>query len=204
MNIIKTIYSHVSIGRSLKYVILACAIVAIAASVTLCLSSSASDTPALPPDKCIFIDHHVHSDGVIIEGQGSGLMIDFPTYSFDKEQQRLNGMVNFDVNDSLQVVYGDGQSLSGAMGGGAATMLYGVYALPYEQRGLMIKSVNSSGAVTMRYRNETIILEPGEEWEKVTSDIITTNYGNVSRINETSTDRIINYGLINKNDVVKR
>lgn len=199
----KIIYSHVSIGRSLKYAILACAIVAIAAMVTLCLSSRASDTPALPPGKCIFLDHHVHSDGVLIEGQGSGLMIDFPTYSFDTVQRRLAGMINFDLNDSLLIAYGDGQSLSGAMGGGAATMLYGIYALPYEQRGLMIQSVNNSGTVTIRYRNETIVLEPGEEWEEVTSGIITTNYGTVSRINETRTDRIINHGLIHKNDVVK-
>lgn len=176
--------------------------VAIMATVTLCIGAGSSDQAQLPRDQCVFIDHHVHRDGVLLEGQGIGLMIDFPTYSFDKEQRKLSGLVNFDVNGSLIAVYGDGQSLGGAMGGGAATMLYGVYALPYDSRGLAIRSVDKSGAVTILYKNETIVLQPGQEWSNITSGVITS--GNDTRINATTTDRIVNYGLIDKNDVVKR
>lgn len=172
---------------------------------SLCITTVSGADSVLPADRCVFIDHHVHMDGVLLEGKGIGLMIDFPTYGFDKEQRKLTGMINFDINDSLVAIYGDGQSLAGAMGGGAATMLYGAYALPYESRGLAIMSVQESGAVTIQYANETIVLQPGEEWSRITSKIITTNSydGNSTRINATTTDRIVNYGLLNKKDVVK-
>jgi hypothetical protein len=167
-----------------------------------------SQTGATPDsgNTCVFIDHHLHTDGVLIQGKNRGLMIDFPTYSFNKQDRILTGMINFEINGSLLAVLGDGRSLSGAMGGGAATMLYGVYGLPYQNWGLTIASIEKNGTVTIDHGNETIVLLPGTEWTKVTSEITTIdNYdGNKSIINVTTTDHFVNYGFINKKNIVKR
>jgi hypothetical protein len=158
----------------------------------------------VPAGQCVYIDHHIHVDGVLLEGESVGIAMDFPTYHFDTENRKLEGYMGFDVNDSLLVVYGDGGSLGGAMGGGAATMLSGAYALPYSENGLTISSVMDNGIVTIEYMNETIRLLPGEDWTRITSEIrMVDNYrGNMSRINVTTTDRIVNYGLLNKSDIV--
>lgn len=192
-----------------KYSLAACAMVVIIISLSsftsLCIESGSKTEGVLPTEQCVFIDHHVHMEGVLLEGESRGLMIDFPTYSFNPEERKLTGLVNFDVNDSLLVVYGDGSSLGGAMGGGAATMLYGAYALPYTERGFSIMSVMKNGTVTIEYDNETILLSPGENWTQITSEVrVIDNYsGNKSRINVTTMDRIVNYGLLNKKDIVK-
>jgi hypothetical protein len=184
---------------------LAVVLIALSSFASLCIDIGSKEEHILPADRCVFVDHHVHVDGVLLEGESRGLMIDFPTYSFDPEGRKLTGFVNFDVNDSLLVVYGDGSSLGGAMGGGAATMLSGAYALPYSQYGLTISSVEADGSVTIEYKNETILLSPGEDWALTTSEIqALDNYdGNRSMINVTTRDRIVNYGLLNKNDIVK-
>ncbi len=191
-----------------KYGMAACLamiVISLATLTSLCIESSSKEERVLPSDQSAFIDHHVHMDGVLLEGVSRGLMIDFPTYSFDPEERKLKGLVDFDVNDSLLVVYGDGSSLGGAMGGGAATMLNGAYALPYSESGLTISSIEKNGTVTIEYKNETILLSPGENWTRITSEIQTVDSynGNQSRINVTTTDRIVNYGLLNKKDIVK-
>jgi hypothetical protein len=183
----------------------AVAVISLASFTSLCIESGSKAEGVLPADQCVFVDHHVHVDGVLLEGTSRGLMIDFPTYSFNPEDRKLKGLVNFALNDSLLVVYGDGSSLGGAMGGGAATMLNGAYALPYTQSGLTISSVKENGAVTIEYENGTILLSPGENWTLTTSEIRTVESydGNQSRINVTTTDRLVNYGLLNKKDIEK-
>jgi hypothetical protein len=90
------------------------------------------------------------------------------------------------------------------MGGGAATMLSGAYALPYSESGLTITSVTNDGTVAIDYEDGTIVLSPGEDWTRITSEVqMVNNYrGSMSRINVTTTDRIVNYGLLNKNEIV--
>jgi len=78
----------------------------------------------LPADKYVFIDHHVHVEGVCVEGEcDPGPMIDFPTYTFAEETGTLNSWFLVEVNDALKVVYGNGMSLGGATCCGAGTQL---------------------------------------------------------------------------------
>jgi hypothetical protein len=90
--------------------------------------------------KCVFVDHHINTDGQLIEGnyQG-GLNIDFPTYIFEETSKKLSGQFNFEINKSLKLIYGDGRSLSGVVGSGAATGLYGIYDFPYKKGNIEIK-----------------------------------------------------------------
>ncbi len=183
---------------------LAMIMISLSAFTSLCIGSGSRADTILPAGQFVFIDHHVHMEGVLLEGESRGLMIDFPTYSFDREGRKLSGLVNFAVNDSLLVVYGDGSSLGGAMGGGAATMLGAAYALPYSKGGLTIVSVKENGSVTTEYKNETIRLSSGESWTRITSEVRTEGGygGSQSRMNVTTMDRIVNYGLLNKTDIV--
>jgi hypothetical protein len=147
----------------------------------------------------LFLDEHRHVDGKAVEGSCGGLMIDFPTYRFDEETRTLSGMLNFEVNDSLKVVYGSGLSLSGDAGGGAATRLTGVYGLPYEDGPLTILAVREDGTVELVYKNENIKLGVGEAWSSVNVSVVDKGG---CRIRENVTDWIVNYGFIEKEDIV--
>jgi hypothetical protein len=128
------------------------------------------DPWTIPTDKFVFIDHHVSLNGEAINGScGGGMMIDFPMYSFNRETGELGGMSARDltVNESLQIVYGDGMSLGGALGGGASTYLTPVYALPFEKSGIIITSVTPEGLAILKKGNETIRLPAHETWTNV-------------------------------------
>ncbi len=154
----------------------------------------------LSSDKYVFIDHHIHIHGKLIEGNYMQRMIDFPTYWFDKKTKSLSGWINFDVNETLIAVNGSGTSLSGAVGGGAGTGLLGVYELPYEKYGFKILRIDSDGTAYIEYKNTSIILKSGEELVDETSRIDTQSGGKAKL---TTTDKIVNYGILDKSKIKK-
>jgi hypothetical protein len=148
----------------------------------------------------IFLDEHRHVDGKILGGESCGMMmIDFPTYRFDPETRTLSGRIGFQINDSLKVVYGSGMSLSGDAGGGAATLLTGVYGLPYEDGPLSIMDVRTDGTVELVYRGENIKLQVGDSWSS--ENVSVTDDGGC-RIRKNATDRIVNYGFVDKENIL--
>ncbi len=154
-------------------------------------------------EKCVFVDHHINTNGVLLEGnyQG-GLNIDFPTYNFDETSKILNGKFNFEVNKSLKIIYGDGRSLSGVIGSGAATGLYGVYELPYAKGKFEIKEIESDGTVHIQYNDSLIVLKSNQEWINIASEIDTQNFGEgIAKANITTTEKIVNYGIIEKSKI---
>jgi len=166
-------------------------------------TTNLSPTPTpwgIPPNKYVFIDHHIHTYGELIEGSYPSLMVDFPTYNFNKETGSLSGMINFDINETLKAVYGDGLSLSGAAGGGAATGLSGVYELPYEKGGITILKIDSDGTAYIVYKGVSIILKNDEEWVNITSRVDIQETGKAKL---TETDKIVNYGILDKSKIEK-
>ena len=154
-------------------------------------------------DKCVFIDHHININGELIEGnyQG-GLNIDFPTYNFDKKSKILHGEFDFEINKSLLIIYGNGRSLSGIIGAGAATGLYGIYDLPYVRGKFEIKKIEPDGTVYIQYNNLLIVLKSNEEWENVSFEIDVQDYGEgIAKANIITTDKIVNYGIIEKSKI---
>ena len=175
-------------------------LVALCISMTPILFSCRSTSPeSISPDKYVFIEHQIHTDGEVIEGDYRGAIIDSPTYSFDEKAGTLRGLMNFDVNEALNVVYGNGFSLTG-VGGGKNTMLYGVYELPYQDGELTILSLNPDGTVKLSYQGVSITLKSGEEWVNTTSEKDVQQYGTA---NLTITDRITNYGILYKSQIEK-
>lgn len=154
-------------------------------------------------DKCVFVDHHINTNGELLEGnyQG-GLNIDFPTYKFDKTTKILKGELDFEINKSLKIIYGNGRSLSGVVGAGAATGLYGVYELPYAKGKFEIKEIESNGTVHIQYNDSLIILKSNEEWVGISSEIDTQDFGEgIAKANIITTDKIVNYGIIGKSEI---
>lgn len=154
-------------------------------------------------DKCVFVDHHVNTNGELIEGnyQG-GLNIDFPTYSFDEISKILNGEFDFEINKTLKIIYGDGRSLSGVVGEGAATGLFGIYDIPYAKGKFEIKEIEFDGTVHIQYNDSLIVLKSNEEWVYVTSEIDTQDFGEgIAKANIITTDKIVNYGIIEKSRI---
>lgn len=130
-----------------------------------------TDPWVIPADKFVFIDRHVSRSGETVDGTcGPGMMIDFPMYSFSKETGELSGMSTRDltINESLKIVYGDGMSIGGDLGGGASTYLTGIHALPFTKGNIIITGVSPEGVVRMVAGNETIALPAGETWTKTT------------------------------------
>lgn len=160
----------------------------------------------ISPDKCVFVDHHINTKGELIEGnyQG-GLRIDFPTYDFNPTSGILNGIIFFEINDSLLMIYGDGRSLSGVAGAGAATGLSGIYDLPFTKGNLEIKQIEPDGTVHIHYNDSLIVLKSDEKWVNVKSEINTQDFGfGIAKANIITTDRIENYGIIEKSKIENR
>lgn len=154
-------------------------------------------------DKCVFVDHHVNTNGELIEGnyQG-GLNIDFPTYNFNQTSKILKGEFDFEINKSLKIIYGNGKSLSGVVGAGAATGLFGGYDLPYAKGKFEIKQIDFDGTVHIQYNDSLIVLKSNEEWVNVTSEIDTQDFGEgIAKANIITTDKIVNYGIIEKSKI---
>ncbi len=154
-------------------------------------------------DKCVFVDHHVNTNGELIEGKyQGGLNIDFPTYSFDETSKILNGECDFEINKTLKIIYGDGRSLSGVVGEGAATGLSGIYDLPYIKGKFEIRQIESDGTVHIQYNDSLIVLKSNEEWINVTSEIDTQDFGEgIAKAKIITTDKIVNYGIIEKSKI---
>jgi hypothetical protein len=155
-------------------------------------------------DKCLFVEHHKYTNGVLIEGNTphKGPMIDFSGYSFNESSKILEGVIDFKIDKSLKVIFGSGKSLGGFAGGGIASGLYGIYEIPFKQGAFEITDVSFDGTIQVQYKDSLIVLKYGETWENISSEIITQNdNGNVSKINYITKDRIVNYGIIDKKEI---
>lgn len=154
----------------------------------------------LPAGKYLFIDHHLHVEGVCVEGECQpGPEIDFPTYTFAQETGTLNSWLALDVSDDLKVVVGNGTSLGGVAGGGAGTRLTEVYTVPAEIGGLRIVQVDLDGTAYLEYGGELLVLAPGESWTNTTEEVRQQDAG---KARLTTTDRIVNYGILDTARIV--
>ncbi len=159
----------------------------------------------IPADKFLFIDHHIVTDGKVIEGEYGGAQIDMPTYEFDEETQTLSGSMEFGTGPDLKVVYGVGESLRGAAGEGSGTALYGITALPftideaYGSPALEILEVLADGTARMKYRDEEITLKPKGRWSKTFTRIDEQEWGErKGKAKLISSDTIVNHGILDK------
>lgn len=142
----------------------------------------------------LFIEIWFTSHGEVLEGEPRSLMVDFPTYTFSKDEGVLYGLLNFEVNSSLLLVVGVGESLSGDAGGGVTSSLEGIYSLPREVLpGIVIVRMLDDGRVYLSVNGTEFVLVPGQSWEKKREYTMDWEGGRI-RISETLTIR--NHGHV--------
>jgi hypothetical protein len=178
---------------------------------TLAPTASASPGPSpatitpqhgweLPANEVVFIDHEVMVEGECVEGDCQpGPMIDFPTHGFDPDTRSVHSRLPLEVNDDLKVLYGDGTSLRGVAGGGAATRLIAVLAVPAEMEGVRIVQVDRDGTVTLEVGGEVLVLAPDEMWTNTTEEVREQGAGRARLI---TTEQIYNYGIVDKANIL--
>ncbi len=184
----------------IKFMVLTCVI---ALTTMYSCEKNEKEDWIISSDKCVFVDHHIHTNGELLEGNYiGGLNIDFPTYHFDETSKILEGRFDFEINKSLKIIYGNGKSLGGVVGAGAATGLFGIYELPYAKGKFEINEIQTDGTVFIQYNDSLIVLKSNEEWVNESSEIDTQDYGEgIAKANIITTDRIVNYGIIEKSKI---
>jgi hypothetical protein len=143
----------------------------------------------------LFIEVWEHQDGKVISGKAYKTMIDFPTYVL--ENSALNSMLPVNIESRALAILGTGSSLSGDLGGGAASGLDAVNEVPHVVRtlsGLNISIVQiERDNVTMDLNGRQIVLGPGESWKKESTE--TRSIQN-SLMKVTTTLTIWNHGRV--------
>ena len=155
----------------------------------------------LPADQYVLIEHQTNTNGSCVKGdcEPKQLAIDFPTYTFNSTTGTLESWNPVEVNDALKVVCGGGGSLSGLAGTGESTGLEEVYDLPAEVCSLRIVQVDRDGTVYLEYGGELLVLAPGQTWTSTTEEVREQGSG---KARVTATDRIVNYGVLDKANIV--
>lgn len=154
-------------------------------------------------EQYLFLEQHTAVSGVLISGpEPPVLHIDFPTYNFDATSGILNGIVDFNINDNLKMIYGSGTSLLGTAGSGSATGLTGVYEIPYVRGSFELLKLDDVGNVVFMYNDAVHNLKPGEVWTDESSLLDTVMVDNEISISEiTTSERITNYGFQLKSNI---
>jgi hypothetical protein len=172
---------------------------------TFCFGScNKDDNEIIESDNYIFIEQHTTSHGEHISGPVPPLQtIDFLTYSYNTETKILNGIIDFEINKDLKLVYGSGTCLSGTAGEGCGTGLSAIYAIPYERGSFELLKTETDGNIIALFENEVINLAAGEEWlfETVSRDTTEVD-GQISISEITRNDRITNFGFLKKSDII--
>jgi predicted small lipoprotein YifL len=146
----------------------------------------------LPPSgQYAFLDHQVIYTGTLVSGTCPAPAIDVSPYIFDADSKTLAGIVPFEINESLLVVYGESTTLTGAYGRGGYGELSGAYALPYKNGNLTVDGFTKDGTMYLTYNNKSIALTPGMQWMDFSSGTETTR---ACTVNRTVTDVITYYG----------
>ncbi len=114
--------------------------------------------------RVLFLEHYMLANGTVVEGKSPFKSVNFPTYWYNENTKQLNGRIDFPINDSLIMIFGDVLTLRGNFGGGTGNKLFGVYSLPVTADQAVIYSIDMSGNVVMNVNKKTMVLRPGESY----------------------------------------
>ncbi|WP_303921538.1 hypothetical protein [Draconibacterium sediminis] len=151
----------------------------------------------------LFVENSTETDGVLISGpEPPVIQIDFPTYRYDEEMKTLNGIIDFEINRNLKLIYGSGACLTGTAGAGCASGLEGVYEIPFEHGLFELLKIEDDGTIRFIYKDEVFSLRVNEQHTEVMSRMDTVEVEGVNSISEiTRTKTISNYGFLEKGDI---
>ncbi len=148
--------------------------------------------------KVVFLEHNMIANGSVINGTVPFRTVNFPSYWFNANTGQLNGDIDFPINRSLQLIFGDVLTLTGNFGDGTGNKLYGAYSLPARADKAIIYSVDRTGSIIMDVNNRMLILKPGDVYSYSENETLSEGNGTVKvRYDHTYT----NHGLIDKNGI---
>lgn len=151
--------------------------------------------------KYVFVNIWNNKHGEIIEGNRDAFgfeYIDFPTYTFS--DGRL-GILN-SPPDNFFMVVGEGASLSGDAGSGAASGVSFVDSIPYNWDNNVVTSLSLDGTISLTYGEMNLTLAHGENFENVTTWTENKLWnGELCVMRYTNTFTIVNYGIQNKDNI---
>jgi hypothetical protein len=114
--------------------------------------------------------------------------------------QNTSGLPFFPViNSSLKAVFIDSQSfgIDGCCGSYGRTI--GLYNIPWIGNNITISKIDSTGTAYITYHGSNIILNQGDSWQSIISNISTIQLdGRPVEANITISDSLKNYGIIEK------
>jgi hypothetical protein len=157
----------------------------------------------------VFLDRHTDVTARVLNGTDPNPQpIPSQKYDFNNDTKKL--WLLFPENfyqhyPGLKVFYGD---TAWAFGHGDAD--FGGHSdyslisqLPYESRDVKVVDVKGNGTVIFKYRNQDIVLMPGESWS---GDAYTTTESTMGRngtvsLNVTRMDTFTNYGLLDASSI---
>jgi uncharacterized protein YdeI (BOF family) len=148
--------------------------------------------------KVVFLEHNMVANGTVVQGEVPFRSVNFPSYWFNANTGELNGEIDFPINDSLTLIFGDSLTLTGSFGSGTGNKLYGAYSLPAYADKAIIYMVDRSGDITMRANDRLFTLKPGNTYTYSENETLSDANGVVNVVyNHTYT----NHGLIDKNSI---
>jgi hypothetical protein len=145
--------------------------------------------------RVLFLEHYMLANGTVVEGTSPFKSVNFPTYWYNENTKQLNGQVDFPINDSLIMIFGDVLTLHGNFGGGTGNMLFGVYSLPVTADQAVIYSIDMSGNVVMNVNKKTFVLRPGESYSYTENETLKESNA-VIKVQYNHT--YVNHGFIDK------
>ena len=155
----------------------------------------------------VFLEQHHFTQSELLEGYCYPIAFDFPTYVFDSSTGILTDYgENVEMNKSIQIILGTGESASGDALNGYFNELYSILELPSERYDFMITKLETDGTVHFSYKDSALVLLPNEEWLSTSSEIqevIDNNGDTIGIVKYTYTDRITNWGLITKESFIE-
>jgi len=146
----------------------------------------------------IFLEHNLVANGTVVKGEAPFRSVNFPSYWYNENTRQIKGNIDFTVNDSLIMVFGDALTLKGDFGAGTGNKLFGVYGLPYKADQDIIYSTDLSGNVVIKINGEKMVLKPGDTYMYNTTGQLRNDK---ALTNVTYTNTYINHGFIDKSNI---
>jgi hypothetical protein len=155
----------------------------------------------LPSPGVLFLEHNLIANGTVINGTVPFRTANFPSYWFNENTLQLNGNIDFPLNNSLTVIYGDALTLRGNFGAGTGNKLFGVYSLPARVDHSIIYYVDRTGTVGLYVNNRTVMLRPGQMYNYTRNETVRERNGTVKIAYE---HIYTNHGLIPRSGIQTR
>jgi len=168
--------------------------------------------PTTTPTSLSPVGNYVFVERWIEIYQGGYLIMDYPTYIFDRDSGELLPYIVppgkwFPLEDltELKVVYGRGISRTGPAGSGADSEVFAITEFPFTEPcvddtdvDVTVEGIDPQGVAYLKRGNQRIVLQPGQDW---TTDVKRTVEWGGTELEEFSRERISNYGLQEKSKI---